>query len=103
MDFVISHMSIFLSSFIIVLLKGTQWLSKSRSPGSWAFDMFLDHHNAGGCCTVGYYMSSSRRWLSQGKSSMTSCYLKGPTMLGVITDAVKLSKNCLIVLGNETW
>ena len=31
------------------------------------------------------------------------CYLKGPTMLGVITDAVKLSKNCLIVLGNETW
>ena len=24
-------------------------------------------------------------------------------MLGVITDAVKLSKNCLIVLGNETW
>ena len=30
-------------------------------------------------------------------------YLRVPGMLGVVTDAVKLFKNHLIVLSNETW
>ena len=44
--------SIFITSFVIVLLEGMQWLSKNQSPGSWCFDVFLDHHAAGGGSSV---------------------------------------------------
>ena len=47
-------------TFIIVLLKGMQWLSKNRSPGLMGEAQFA--------C----YVSSSLRWLGAEKSSMTS-------------------------------
>merc|ERR1719262_1176300 len=28
----------------LIAVKGLQWLSRNRSPLSWAFDVYLDHH-----------------------------------------------------------
>ena len=47
-------------TLIIVLLKIMQWLSRNRSPGLM------------GETQLACYMSSSFRWFSTGKSSMTS-------------------------------
>jgi len=96
--------SIFLTSFILVVLKGMQWLSKNRSPGSWCFDIFLDHHAAGGGSTVRVLQVFLNNVVRPGKVFYDlDWYMANDKILGVITDAVKLSKNCLIVLGNETW
>ena len=67
-------------TFIIVLLKGMQWLSKNRSPGPWDFDI-PDHHNANGGSTVRLLQVFLTQVVSAGKSSITSIAIsRGPGM-----------------------
>jgi hypothetical protein len=96
--------SIAVTSSILVLLKGLQYLSKNRSPGSWCFDIFLDHHAASGGNAVRVLQVFLTSAVQRGKVFYdVDWYMANKGVLGVITDAAKLSKNCLVVLGNETW
>ena len=71
------------------------WLSRNRRPGTWDFDIFLDHYNGNGRSIVRSLHVFFAQVVQRGRVFYDlNCYLRGPIALGVVTDVVELSNNC---------
>jgi hypothetical protein len=95
--------TVFLLAGILALKAGLQLLTKGKSPGSWCFDIFIDHH--GGTGAIGarsLQMVMSRLCRPRKVFYDYDEQLKSGSV-GVICDACKLSQECVVVLSNETW
>ena len=99
---VILTSSVWLIAGILLLRCCLQIVTKGKSPGSWAFDVFIDHHAGSGAITARSLQMILYR-ICKGKVFYDVDEQLQSGSIGVICDAVKLSKHCLIVLSNETW
>ena len=54
--------SICITSALIVLLKRMQWVFTESNLGWWCFDVFLDHHAAGGGSAVCLAVLGNETW-----------------------------------------
>jgi hypothetical protein len=90
---------------IIVLLKFGQFVSKGKTPGSWAFDVFFDHHMGAGANTARVLMHMYKYMFRKGKVfyDVDKYLVYRDSSIGVIMDAAKLSTHGVIGLSNETW
>jgi hypothetical protein len=97
---------VFAISGILILIKGCQWLSRNRSPFSWCFDVFLDHHGGVGAnaCRVLAFMFQGMVRPNKFFFDADVFYVgRAAGSLAVIMDAAKLTKHMVVALGNETW
>merc|ERR1719440_1754249 len=86
---------------ILLMAKVGQKLSNNKTPLSWYFDVFFDHHmgpGAHGARVLSFLLSEifDRRRLIYD----ADVYIKNRS-LGVILDAAKLSRHAVVALGNE--
>jgi hypothetical protein len=87
----------------LVAIKGMQWLTRNRSPLSWAFDVFLDHHaGPGGSTARTLHLMLQGYFRNQKLFYDVDSYQRNGS-IGVIMDAAKLSKHICVCLGSETW
>merc|ERR1719424_536740 len=99
---VILTSSVWLIAGILLLRCCLQIVTTGKSPGSWAFDVFIDHHAGSGAITARALQMILYRICKKKVFYDVDEQLQSGS-IGVICDAVKLSKHCLIVLSNETW
>jgi hypothetical protein len=95
--------SVFVIAAIIVAIKGLQFISKSRSPLSWAFDMFLDHHGGPGGSTARTLHLILTGCIRPGKLFYDVDSFQRNHNVAVVMDAAKLSKHFSVCLSSETW
>jgi hypothetical protein len=96
----------FLVSGLTILVKGAQWMSKNKSPLSWNFDVFLDHHGGAGANATRVVVTVFHDIFRPGKvfyDADSFFHGRARGNLGVIMDAAKLSKACVVAHSNETW
>merc|ERR1711988_1718817 len=62
-------LSVAVTAGILISVKGFQYLSRNRTPLSWAFDVYLDHHAGpgGGSARVLHLLLSVGGYFRKGK------------------------------------
>jgi hypothetical protein len=88
---------------VLIAVKGLQWLTKNRSPLSWAFDVYLDHHGGPGASTARTLHLMLLGYFRKGKFFYDVDSYSRNGSVGVIMDAAKLSRHICVCLGSETW
>jgi hypothetical protein len=96
-------LSVGITAALLVSIKGLQWLSRNRTPLSWAFDVYLDHHAGPGGCSARALKLILASHCRKGKVFYDVDSYQRNQNIGVIMDAAKLSKHLCVCLGSETW
>jgi len=95
--------SIFVIAAIIAAIKGAQFLSQGATPLSWSFDIVIDFHGGAGGVGGRVLQVFLASCIKRGKVFYDYDSYNANGFLGVITDAAKLTKNFIVILGTETW
>jgi hypothetical protein len=100
---VTSLAAVFIVCGFIIAMKGGQFISKGRTPLSWCFDIFYDHHGGSGATGARIIHVLFNDTFRPGKVFYdVDTWVRWRAMC-VIADAARLSKQGFVALSNETW